>query len=151
MNNIQKQNQKKKRKGFTLIELIIVLAVMAIIAAIAIPNFAAVRNNSKNKADVQSSETIKRTVLMLVSDGSVPTPAAKATYTASFANDKISKVADAEDKDNTIIKEALQEVKAPQGKTFTMVDGKATHTTTDAKTFVITVDEKGSVEVVTGE
>ena len=33
----------KKKKAFTLIELIIVLAIMAIIAAIAIPNFMAVR------------------------------------------------------------------------------------------------------------
>ncbi|OPJ61519.1 prepilin-type N-terminal cleavage/methylation domain-containing protein [Clostridium oryzae] len=64
--------KKKKKKGFTLIELIIVLAVLAIIAAIAIPNFIAVRNNSRNKADAQSCLTIKRTVLMLVSDGTVP-------------------------------------------------------------------------------
>ena len=62
---------KKKKKAFTLIELIIVLAIMAIIAAIAIPNFMAVRDNSKVKADTQSCETIKRTVLMLVSDETI--------------------------------------------------------------------------------
>lgn len=67
---IKRANQKKK-KGFSLIELIIVLAVMAIIALIAIPNFTAVRNNSKAKADDQSCETIKRTVLMLVADDTV--------------------------------------------------------------------------------
>lgn len=72
MNNIQKQNQKKKRKGFTLIELIIVLAVMAIIAAIAIPNFAAVTTNAKKKADIQSCETIKRVSLTLVAQGDMP-------------------------------------------------------------------------------
>ncbi len=64
---IKRANQKKK-KGFSLIELIIVLAVMAIIALIAIPNFSAVRDNSKKKADVQSAETIERTVLMLTAD-----------------------------------------------------------------------------------
>ncbi len=66
-----KRANNKKKKGFTLIELIIVLAVMAIIALIAIPNFAAVRNNSKVKADKQSCATIERTVLMLVSDETI--------------------------------------------------------------------------------
>lgn len=59
---------KTKRKGFTLIELIIVLAVMAIIAAIAIPSFSAIRDNAATKADKQSLETVKRTALMLASD-----------------------------------------------------------------------------------
>lgn len=42
----------KKKKGFTLIELIIVIAIIAIIAAFAIPNFIRVQNNSKIDADV---------------------------------------------------------------------------------------------------
>jgi len=63
-----KRANNKKKKGFTLIELIIVLAVMAIIALIAIPNFTAVKENSKVKADKQSCETVKRTVLMLTAD-----------------------------------------------------------------------------------
>ena len=61
----------KKKKAFTLIELIIVLAIMAIIAAIAIPNFMAVRDNSKTNADIQSCETIQRTVSMLVTDETI--------------------------------------------------------------------------------
>lgn len=67
---IKRANQKKK-KGFSLIELIIVLAVMAIIALIAIPNFTAVRNSSKVKADKQSCETIERAMLMLTADETV--------------------------------------------------------------------------------
>lgn len=62
---------KKKRKGFTLIELIIVLAVMAIIAAIAIPSFSAIRDNAATKADEQSKATVERTVLMLAADGDI--------------------------------------------------------------------------------
>lgn len=111
------KNAKKKKKGFTLIELIIVLAIMAIIAAIAIPNFAAVRDNSKKKADTQSCETIKRTVLMLVSDESVPTPASDTNYPVTFTSGVLQDITgDTTDKK---IKTALSEVKPPQeaGKT----------------------------------
>ncbi|QAA31162.1 prepilin-type N-terminal cleavage/methylation domain-containing protein [Clostridium manihotivorum] len=62
---------KKKKKGFTLIELIIVMAIIVIIAAIAIPSFSTIRENSKVKADNASADTIKKTVITLVTDGGV--------------------------------------------------------------------------------
>ncbi len=138
-----KRANNKKKKGFTLIELIIVLAVMAIIALIAIPNFAAVRDNSKNKADLQSCETIKRNVLMLVSDETVKvsekiivkvTVAEDGTVTAT--PDKAEKI-EGENK----IQEALKEVKAPQGKVG--------DTDTKATSYEITINPDGSVDPVT--
>ncbi len=121
---IKRANQKKK-KGFSLIELIIVLAVMAIIALIAIPNFTAVRENSKKKADKQSCETIKRTVLMLTSDESVTV---KADTDIEFTTSVILPTDGATD-DNTgngltddeitLINEALAEVNLPQESTMT--------------------------------
>lgn len=44
---------------------------MAIIAAIAIPSFSAIRDNAATKADEQSLETAKRTALMLAADGTI--------------------------------------------------------------------------------
>lgn len=66
-----KSKNKLRRKGFSLIELIIVLAVMAVLALIAIPNFNAVMENSKVKADIQTCEAIKRTVEILLLDESI--------------------------------------------------------------------------------
>lgn len=61
----------KKKKAFTLVEVIIVLAIIAIIAAIAIPNLTKVRKESKIKADTQSCETIRRTVLTLITEDTI--------------------------------------------------------------------------------
>lgn len=47
-----------KKNGFTLVELIVVLAIMAAISAIAVPNFANIAEKSKLKTDIQSAKII---------------------------------------------------------------------------------------------
>lgn len=145
---IKRANNKKKR-GFTLIELIIVLAVMAIIALIAIPNFAAVRNNSKNKADLQSCETIKRTVLMLVSDETVTVTAdTEISFTpeTDITDNDTNGLSKEEAKK---IDEALKEVKAPQGnKTVTTESSTQDEATEGCDSYLITIND-GEVVVKT--
>ena len=50
----------KNRKGFTLIELIVVLAVLAIIMAIAVPRFLGVQDDAKDKADAATTQMVQK-------------------------------------------------------------------------------------------
>ena len=56
------------KKGFTLIELIIVIAILGIIALIAIPNLAGIRQRSQVSADKRTAEQIGKAVRIWATD-----------------------------------------------------------------------------------
>ncbi len=55
-------NNKQNQKGFTMVELIIVVAIMAIIGALLVPAFGQMSAKARVTTDVSTVKTLKRTV-----------------------------------------------------------------------------------------
>lgn len=114
---MKKSLVNKKKKGFTLIELIIVLAVMAIIAAIAVPSYNAIKNNSAEKADKQTCETIERVALIVKTDAGLT----DGTYTITPASNggvpAVAKKTDGSDATATALQNAIDKVGKPAKET----------------------------------
>ncbi|CAH0437142.1 prepilin-type cleavage/methylation domain-containing protein [Clostridium neonatale] len=88
----KKKNQlTKKKKGFTLVELIIVIAIIAILAAMAIPKFSSMRLQAKASNDVAAAKNIATITATLVSSGELTVGNANKTIdlsdTAASATD----------------------------------------------------------------
>ncbi len=150
------KNKNKKKKGFTLIELVIVLAVLAIIALIAIPNFTRVRNNALVQADRTSEEQITNIIQTAIAEGAinpvigteytiditVTGRGTTKTVTANLSDDTIYGTVGTETFSDTVLAaQHLRDIDAPQVAgttgyevTIAAADGSVTTTTVGATT-----------------
>ncbi len=65
---MNKIRNRKNNKGFSLVELIIVIAIMAILAGILIPQFVKYISSSKVSGDIQQAENIYNAVAAVYAD-----------------------------------------------------------------------------------
>lgn len=63
--------KEKLKKGFTIVELVIVIAVIAILAAVLIPTFSSITNNAKESAALQQATNGMKSILSLTT-GTMP-------------------------------------------------------------------------------
>ena len=143
--------RKNNRKGFTIVELVIVIAVIAILAGVLIPTFAGIVNKANQSARAQEAAAALKAVLV-VENGAFDTEKYTYTfvivddedvYTYEYANGKLG-----EEKElNTTITLTNNDVVYDKDSAFTAV-GEKIVAGTDVTVKVVQVSDLGDVIVL---
>ena len=77
---------KKDNKGFSLVELIIVIAIMAVLVGVLAPQFIKYVEQSRRSRDIQTAQEIREAVLAAIADGKLTGSASQSQYSGMSAN-----------------------------------------------------------------
>ncbi|MDU2664008.1 MAG: type II secretion system protein [Clostridium perfringens] len=111
---VRKRNKGKinRKQGFTLIELTVVLAIMAIILTVIAPNFSYIKDSAKTKVDKQNCAVIERSVQMLLAEDAISSSVTSITITPSNGSLQISGINDNTTKSK--LQDLLEDLDGPQ-------------------------------------
>jgi len=128
-----KKNVKRK-KGFTLIEILIVISIIAVLAAIAVPKYTSIQKDAKVKADIASAKVIADATTALIAQDKIT----KTDYTDGVVLDNLATTVP-----DNVITNYLQSV--PVVKAVTGVFKVTINATTDNVTVaVVSTDPEGT-------
>ena len=74
---------KKDNKGFSLVELIIVIAIMAVLVGVLAPQFIKYVEQSRRSRDIQTAQEIRESILADIADGKITNEQAAYTNVTS--------------------------------------------------------------------
>ena len=118
---MEKKQRTLNNKGFSLIELIVVIAVMAILVGVLAPNVLKYVEKSRVSADTQVADTVRTAVLTTLLD---PDPTIQAAKPTAAVSSKDIDSADAKINGADAFSKAVQDM---MGGTPTEIKGKLSH------------------------
>ena len=105
INNVRKNLNKSRKGGFTLVELMVVVAVIAILAAIAMPQFLSAADRARTAKETADIQIIKNATQLYMIDKNVDTPpTVENLYKEGYLTEHVKT---AKDKEYTITYEAV--------------------------------------------
>ena len=105
INNVRENLKKSRKGGFTLVELMVVVAVIAILAAIAMPQFLSAADRARTAKETADIQIIKNATQLYMIDKNVDTPpTVENLYKEGYLPEHVKT---AKDKEYTITYEAV--------------------------------------------
>jgi len=86
MNLIKFFTSRMNKKGFTLVELLLVIALLAVIGGIFVPRFIGTLDKAKENADKASAQNIAHQIELMIATGSLNRPTADGEILATVHN-----------------------------------------------------------------